>query len=127
MDTKKIVFLVEDDQDIREVVQEILTLRGYSVVSARDGQDAIERLRAGLRPNLILLDLMMPKMDGFEFRKKQAEEFPETLRTPAVLMSADRRFEKRLSEVSAQAFLAKPMDLSLLLRIVEDHLNAPTV
>ena len=61
------VLVVEDDRDLREVLAESLQLEGYEVVEAVDGLDALERLRAGVRPALVVLDLVMPRMDGRQF------------------------------------------------------------
>ena len=65
------IFLVEDDFDVREALVETLRDSGYEVESAADGEQAIQLLRAGARPGLILLDLMMPRMSGSEFRMAQ--------------------------------------------------------
>ncbi len=61
------VLVVEDDHDLREVLAESLRLEGYEVAEAIDGLDALERLRGGSRPALVLLDLVMPRMDGRQF------------------------------------------------------------
>src|SRR5689334_6104245 len=68
MDT---ILVVDDDEDILEALRDLLRDEGYDVVAARDGRTALERLRGGLRPRLILLDLMMPTMNGYEFRREQ--------------------------------------------------------
>ena len=61
------VLVVEDDRDLREVLAESLRLEGYEVVEAVDGMDALERIRAGVRPAVVVLDLVMPRMDGRQF------------------------------------------------------------
>lgn len=61
------ILVVEDDRDLREVLAESLQLEGFEVVEAVDGMDALERLRAGVRPALVVLDLVMPRMDGRQF------------------------------------------------------------
>jgi len=68
------VLVVEDDRDVRESLVAVLEDAGYRVMSAADGRAALDLLRAGPRPAVILLDLMMPVMDGFEFRAEQVRD-----------------------------------------------------
>src|SRR5512140_1028000 len=68
------ILLVEDDPDGRACMSALLELEGYTVVTAVDGAEALERLRNGLQPGLIVLDLMMPGMDGFQFRREQLQD-----------------------------------------------------
>ncbi len=65
------VLVVDDEQDIREVFEAVLRYDGYEVLSCNDGQQAMDLLRQGARPDAILLDLMMPNMDGWQFRVAQ--------------------------------------------------------
>ena len=69
------ILVVDDDRDIRESLRELLAEAGYAVAVAENGRVALERLRAGLRPGVILLDLMMPIMDGMTFRADHARMF----------------------------------------------------
>ena len=114
----KKVFLIEDDEDIRMVVEEILTLEGFQVTIARDGQEALEIVRAGFRPDLMLLDLMMPRMDGFGFRANSVREFPEFAKIPLIIMSADGKLDEKVVQARGQAYMRKPMDLDELVRLV---------
>jgi two-component system, chemotaxis family, chemotaxis protein CheY len=106
------VLVVDDDPDILEAVCDILEVEGYRVSRARHGGEALERLR-GERPSLILLDLMMPVMDGIAFahalRDRRVE--PEI---PIVVISADGNPQKAAS-IGARGFLAKPFDIEALL------------
>lgn len=61
------VLVIDDDADQRTLLAELLSARGYSVVVARDGQEAVELLQRGLCPSVIVLDLTMPRMDGWAF------------------------------------------------------------
>src|SRR5690348_5406718 len=61
------ILVVEDDDDVRDAMVQVLEAEGYDAIPASDGEDALGRLEAGLAPCLILLDLMMPRMDGWQF------------------------------------------------------------
>jgi CheY-like chemotaxis protein len=94
------LLLVEDDPDHRAVVREVLEDEGYRVETAVHGRDALGRLLAGPPPDLILLDLMMPEMDGFEFLDRVRDD-DELHEIPIVVLTA-----KELTE-SERAFLAE--------------------
>jgi CheY-like chemotaxis protein len=118
------ILVVEDDHAIREVVTEILEYEGFVVTSASNGADALERLAGpGERPGLILLDLMMPVMDGWAFRQAQAGR-PELASIPVVVFSAIAGQDARADNLSAAAVLAKPFELQRLLDAVELHCQA---
>jgi CheY-like chemotaxis protein len=82
-----VVLLVDDEPSIREVSEALLESEGYRVVCAVDGSDALAILRGGLRPCIIILDLMMPVMDGWEFRRQQLGD-RELLKIPTIVYSA---------------------------------------
>jgi CheY-like chemotaxis protein len=112
------ILVVEDDFDIRDAVIQILTDEGYRVVGAANGQDALERLRA--EPNaygLILLDLMMPVMDGRQFRAEQ-ERDPALAAIPVVVMSADASVQVKATSIRAADCLRKPIQLDTLLATI---------
>jgi CheY-like chemotaxis protein len=114
------VLLVDDDRDIRETVSGILEDEGYSpVLQATDGQDALLQLReAPVKPCVILLDLMMPRMDGWEFRAEQMRD--RTLaHIPIVLLTANGAPRQRASALQAAGALSKPFKLDELLHAVE--------
>jgi CheY-like chemotaxis protein len=117
------IVVVEDDDDIRSAVEEILHDEGYSTVGMTNGEEALRFLRSSDRPpRLILLDLMMPVMDGWEFLMRIDEE-PDLHRIPVVIMSAHpsirRAFERyRGKNFAAQLLLPKPLNLLRLLSIV---------
>lgn len=99
------ILVVDDDPEQRAVAAELLTVVGYDVVVACDGQDALELLRAGLRPSVIVLDLAMPRMDGWAFLDRLRG--PERSAVPVVVTSGDvatRRPE------GADLCLEKPID-----------------
>ena len=114
----KTVLVVEDEPDIRGLVAEALELEGYAVVQAANGQEAIDALRTLDLPDLILLDLMMPVKDGYEFRIEQARE-PRWRNIPVVVMTADSNAIQRMRQVGGRDGLRKPVDLDDLLTTVE--------
>jgi CheY-like chemotaxis protein len=114
------ILIVEDEADIRELMQELLEIEGYSVDAACDGQDGLDRLRAYAdldMPNLILLDIMMPVKDGFAFRVEQ-ESDPRLARIPVVVVSADAHVEEKRIRMGARAALRKPVDYDRFLMVL---------
>jgi CheY-like chemotaxis protein len=109
------VFIVEDDLDTREMLGRFLELEGYRVESAENGKLALERLGAGVGACVILLDLMMPVMDGWQFRQEQARN-AALADIPVIVVSAAGR--ERIQKIDADAYLSKPVDLEELLGCV---------
>jgi CheY-like chemotaxis protein len=112
------ILLVEDDFDVREALAETLRDEGYAVECAVDGAQALDYLRAGARPGLILLDLMMPRMSGSEFRMAQKVD-PQLADLPVVLISADGRMEEKARTLETHGAIKKPIDVDELLSTVE--------
>jgi len=111
------VLIVDDDPDIRDAVGECLRYEGYDVHSAADGQDALDRLEYGLRPDVILLDLMMPVLNGFDVLEALKSR-PEWKSIPVVIVSANRGYEAEdLS--GAVSILRKPVNVDRLIAAVE--------
>ena len=111
------VLIVDDDPDIRDAVGECLRYEGYDVHSAADGRDALARLEYGLRPDVILLDLMMPVLNGFDVLEALKSR-PEWKSIPVVIVSANRGYEAEdLS--GAVSILRKPVNVDRLLAAVE--------
>ena len=111
------VLIVDDDPDIRDAVGECLRYEGYDVHSAADGQDALDRLEYGLRPDVILLDLMMPVLNGFDVLEALNSR-PEWKSIPVVIVSANRGYEAEdLS--GAVSILRKPVNVDRLIAAVE--------
>jgi CheY-like chemotaxis protein len=110
------VLVVDDDPDICEVIQTILELHGYRVVTARDGADALAQLRAGVRPGMIILDLMMPRMSGLQFREEQTRD-PALRTIPVVVLTGDGRAEAKAAALGVEG-LRKPVELGVLLDAV---------
>jgi CheY-like chemotaxis protein len=119
-----LLMIVDDDEDIREVAKLLLEVEGYRVKTAADGEDAWRQVNASERPALILLDLMMPRMDG--------EQFMRALRTSTlgdirvVIMSGHNLACDKARELHADDWLTKPTDLDELLRTIRRCLDQPT-
>ncbi len=114
------VLIVDDDRSIREAMGELLADEGYNVSQAANGQEAIEYLRERpTRPCLILLDLNMPVMTGWEFRRIQKQD-PQLAAIPVVVFSADRSVSHGATALEAVAYLEKPLDIDRLLDTVSN-------
>lgn len=115
-----VVLIVDDDDDIREALAMVLARRGYGAEEAANGQLALERLAEGLQPNLILLDLMMPTMNGWEFIKAMRQD--ESLaRIPIVVLTGHGKMVNNGPLAGTVDVLGKPIDLSRLFAILERH------
>ncbi|WP_206607061.1 MULTISPECIES: response regulator [Sandaracinus] len=112
-----VVLYVEDDTDVRDVMASMLEREHYVVRTAGDGREALEMLRGGLQPDVILLDLMMPVMDGWEFRAAQLRD-PKLAAIPTVLVSAVRPLAGPARSLGAAGYLEKPFRRDDLLRAV---------
>jgi CheY-like chemotaxis protein len=111
--SRRPVLVVDDDKDIRETLQELLEDEGYAVATARNGAEALERLR-DVHPGLVVLDLFMPVMDGVEFRRRQLAD-PEIAGVPVVVISAAASLEERVAPMRPEGHLEKPIRLESLL------------
>ena len=113
--------VIEDDGDIRDSLMEFLEENGFAVIGACDGHDALSKLeQSELPPCLIILDLMMPVMDGRGFRERQLSErrFADI---PVVVISANRDVTAGSQGLDPIASFAKPINLSSLLTVVRRH------
>lgn len=110
----RVVMVVEDDADIRETLTQILEEEGYSVTGAAHGAEALEHLQRGLRPGLILLDLMMPVMNGWQLREAMLDS-DELRDLPVVVVTADGGAQRNPEALRVNGVLAKPIDLPTLL------------
>jgi CheY-like chemotaxis protein len=112
------VLIVEDDEDLRDMMAQMLTIEGYRTATAANGREALDYLHHTEKPHVILLDLMMPVMDGWEFRRQQKAD-PELAPVPVIVLSA--LDPGRAATVDADAFLKKPLDFDRLLELVRTH------
>lgn len=115
------ILIVEDEADLRECLSDALRLEGHEVVAVEHGEAALRYLSGGARPCLILLDLMMPVMDGQSFREAMLRD--ATLADiPVVLITAAG--EQRASAVRVNRVLKKPLNFDVLMNVVESFCPA---
>jgi len=114
------VLIVDDDAAIRDVLSEVLCDEGYAVDTAANGYEALAYLQAAPKPGLILLDLMMPVMNGWEFRAAQQLD-PELAAIPVITISANAELVRGAPRLEVAQHLRKPVDLDHLLRTVKRH------
>jgi CheY-like chemotaxis protein len=111
---KPTVLVVDDNTDAVEALAQILEYEGYAVATAYDGREALDYLGGHPPPDLIVLDLMMPVMNGWELRAELAK-VPAFAKVPIVVMTA----LAEAAEIEADAIVAKPIDLKRLLLIMD--------
>lgn len=109
------VLVVDDDETIRDLVRMALAGEGYEVLTARNGQEALDQIR-DLEPALILLDMRMPVLDGWEFASKYRSTARES--APIVVLTAASDAAHSAADIQADGHLAKPFDLYELFDLV---------
>lgn len=118
--TEKRILVIEDEAVIRDTMALILEMEGYQVAAAANGREALEYLHRAERPSLILLDLMMPVMDGWQFRREQRLD-PRLAAIPVVIVSAAGGVAEKAADLGADGFLQKPVDVDELLTTIHRH------
>ena len=111
------VLIVEDDADLRDMMAQLLTLEGFNAATVANGREALEYLRNVARPDVILLDLMMPVMDGWQFRREQKLD-PAIANIPLIVITATG---KRPVLIDADELVMKPLDLGRLFEAIERY------
>jgi CheY-like chemotaxis protein len=116
------ILIVEDDEDAREAMVAFLEMKGYSAVPAGNGKEALDYLDRAPTPDLIILDLWMPVMDGWQFRREQVKN-PRLAKVPVVVVTAlsDR------TDVDANEIIIKPVDVDRLLITVSHYCRRASV
>jgi len=115
------ILIVDDDADLRETVELLLDDSGYDVTAVANGRAALDQLKGGARPDLILLDLMMPEMNGWQFLERaQADSILDSI--PVVIMTARKGAD--LLPAPSKQVLHKPFDSDELLRTVARYAAA---
>jgi len=115
---RPLVLVVEDDRDTRDAIVLMLEHEGYEVLSAPDGRAALKLLREGAAPAAIVLDLMMPVMSGWDFRRHQLAD-PALASIPVIVLSADPLAARLADSAGVREVLAKPADVEALLHSLE--------
>jgi len=113
----KKVLVVEDDKEIRNLIVELLEDQSYVARPAMNGQVALEILARDPAFDLILLDLMMPVLDGFAFRTEQLSDI-RFAKIPVIIMSADGHIAQKLERAQARKFVKKPIDMDHFLATI---------
>jgi CheY-like chemotaxis protein len=119
---KNQVMIIDDDDELRQIVCEVLADADYDVREASSGPDALAKLHGSERPQLILLDLMMPVMTGYEVRERLLAD-PELASIPVVVMTASRGFD--VAPLAPSTVVYKPLDVRALVTAIEDGLASP--
>jgi CheY-like chemotaxis protein len=114
------ILLVDDDELIREQMELVLKDEGYGVTSAIHGADAVQKLEGGFRPDIILLDMMMPIMGGEDFLLWKLRQKSPIAEIPTLLVTASKVTEAQRLIWNAIGVLAKPVDLDNLFSIIEE-------
>jgi CheY-like chemotaxis protein len=113
------VLVVDDNDDIRTTIRDILEDQGFTVACAANGREALEMLlRDERKPALILLDLTMPEMDGWTFRQEQ-QKVPRLAQIPVVLFSGHHDAAQAAQSLNVAALMTKPLRLDGLVTLVE--------
>lgn len=113
----KTIMIIEDEPDIRFTLQEFLEFEGYKVQVAGNGLEAMGLLETTTPPNLILLDMKMPVMNGWEFAGEFLKKHNHS--SPIVVITAAADAEKRAKDINAAGWVSKPFDLDILLKRIK--------
>ncbi len=116
----KTVLVVDDDQDILSIVSLILEEEGFKVETAADGREGLEAVEQGM-PDLILLDMKMPIMNGWEFAREFHARYDN--KVPIVVLTAAEDAKKRAEEIGAVGWIGKPFDLDHVVSVVEQNVE----
>jgi two-component system response regulator MprA len=119
------ILVIEDDRDVRDAIVDGLEDAGYSVTSAVDGADALSLLDASTIPDLILLDLMMPNMNGYQFRRQQMKR-TDLAAIPVAVITAHGSARDHVEKLQVDGSLKKPFKLAELMSVVENILRGRT-
>ena len=115
---KKRVLIIDDEQDIQAVIQALLETSEYELDSAENGQVALEKLQGEVKPDIVLLDLMMPKMSGYTLLNELHSRGMHTAFS-IIVMSADVFTKQQMDRMGVKAFITKPFDVNELQQMIE--------
>ena len=114
------ILLVDDDPLVREAIETLLRVEGYRVATAAQGQQALDRLRGGFEPCVIVLDLMMPVKDGWQFRAEQVQD-PHLARIPVIVCSGVPGVAHKAAALGIADHVQKPIGVETLLELIGRH------
>ena len=120
------ILIVDDDKGTVEVVKNTLVGQNYEVITAYDGKEGIDKVQSE-SPDLIVLDICMPSMDGYEFMRTLRSELGKNDKPilPVIVLTAKEKMEEMFKAEGAKGYLVKPFDPSTLLAKIEELLNKP--
>jgi CheY-like chemotaxis protein len=113
------VLVIDDDAEIRQALLELLEDEDYAVVLAANGKEALDLITGGLKPDVILLDVMMPVMDGWHFLSARLGH-PELIEVPIIIISAGQEAEHEARKVGVFEVARKPLHVDDLIRRIEE-------
>lgn len=113
---KRSILVVDDDLTAIDSLTDILTAEGYTVAAAKNGKEALKHLRNSAPPQLIILDLFMPEMDGWEFRREQLKD-AKLRDIPVVVMTGASVY----AGIDANVIVHKPLDVARFVSLVERY------
>ena len=119
------VLVVDDDDALRGALRDALSEEGFRVGCVENGRQAIDVLKAGARPSVILLDLHTPEMDGLEFRRRQATD-PSIAGIPVIVLTADLEKESEARRLGVSFYLKKPVPFPQLVEVVAHFAGRPS-
>jgi len=117
---RRSVLIIEDNADVRDGLEVVLADEGYEVATAANGRQALNKLYAGLRPGLILMDLMMPVMNGFEFRQEQLSH-PIFASIPLIAYSGITNPRETAAQLNATAYIHRPEEAHRIVALVNRY------
>jgi two-component system chemotaxis response regulator CheY len=120
---RPVVLVIDDDHDAAQALADLLTDEGYAVAIAGDGRQALSRLACGPLPDVILLDLMMPRVSGYEFRCLQLAD-PRLAVIPTIALTAGT-IDERVKEMRLTGCVRKPVPVDTLLDMIGRQLRPP--
>src|SRR5919202_5066805 len=117
----KSVMVVEDEPDLREMMAHLLEFEGFEAQVASNGHEALQLLKNNLAPGVIVLDLMMPVMDGWTFRERQRRD-ASLANIPVIVVTAAPR--STVGALDVDEVLSKPVDFDRLVNCIRTHCQA---
>jgi CheY-like chemotaxis protein len=117
------IMVVDDDDPVRQTIVDILEEEGFKVIAASSGQDALALLDTMDLPDVVIVDLMMPTMDGKEFISRSRVRFGRTTFCPILLLTASLEGEKAANAIEVQDYMPKPFQHEDLLRHISNMIN----
>jgi CheY-like chemotaxis protein len=121
--TGRRILVIDDDLAIRVLLQAVLKRMKFEVALAEDGADGLEKVSGGGTYDLILLDLMMPRLNGYEFIEQITARYPDDHPHIVVFTAAGKRGVDKIPENSVCAAILKPFDLDKFIDVIADCVN----